>query len=93
MHAVLVSVEIEAERADEVRELLDTFTIPRAKQARGFISGTWMRSVDGTRGRGVILLESQDAANALVSLVSQGPPAGAPVRFVSAEVFEVLAQA
>jgi hypothetical protein len=93
MHGVLVSVEIEAQRADEARELLHTFTVPMVKKAPGFISGTWMRSLDGTRGRGVILLDSEDAANALVSQVAQGPPEGAPVKFVSAEVFEVLAQA
>jgi hypothetical protein len=93
MHAVVVTVEIDAKRVDEARELLDTFTIPMAKGMPGFISGTWMRTADGTSGRGVIVLDSEDTANALASRASQGPPEGAPVRFVSAEVFEVLAQA
>ena len=93
MHAVVVSVEIDAERADEARELLDSFTIPMAKGVPGFVSGTWMRSADGTKGRGVLIFESEDGANALASRAAQGPPAGAPVKFVSAEPFEVLAQA
>jgi hypothetical protein len=41
----------------------------------------------------VILLEDEDAANGLAERAAQGPPPGAPAKFVSAEVFEVLAQA
>jgi hypothetical protein len=36
---------------------------------------------------------SEELATALANRMAQGPPAGAPVRFVSADVFEVLAQA
>jgi hypothetical protein len=93
MHGVLVRVELDAQRADEARELLNTFTIPMAKGVPGFISGTWMRSADATEGRGVILLENEEAANDLAARAAQGPPEGAPAKFVSAEVFEVLAQA
>lgn len=93
MHGVVVTVEIDATRADEARDLLNTFTVPTVKQVPGFISGTWMRSADGTRGQGVVLLESENTANAMAGQAAQGPPEGAPVKFVSAEVFEVLAQA
>ena len=93
MHAVVVTVEIDATRADEARELLDTFTIPMAKGTPGFVGGTWMRSADKNKGRGVVILDSEESANALASRAAQGPPEGAPVKFVSAEVFEVLAQA
>ena len=89
----MVTVEGDADRRDEARELLETFTIPAAKGMSGFVTGTWMRSADGTSGRGVVLLESEEAASALASRAAQGPPEGAPVKFVSAEVFEVLAQA
>jgi hypothetical protein len=37
---VVVTVEIDAKRADEARELLDTFTIPASKGVPGFVSGT-----------------------------------------------------
>jgi hypothetical protein len=93
MHAVLVSVEIDPQRVDEVRQLLETFTIPMAKDVPGFVSGTWMRSADGTSGRGVVIFESEEGANVLASRAAQGPPEGAPVKFVSAEPFEVVAQA
>jgi hypothetical protein len=93
MYGVVVTVELDPERADEARELLNTFTIPMAKQHQGFISGTWLRSTDRASGRGVILLEDEDAANGLAGRAAQGPPPGAPAKFVSAEVFEVLAQA
>jgi hypothetical protein len=41
----------------------------------------------------VILVDSEDAANALAGRMAQGPPEGAPVTFVSADVHEVVAQA
>jgi len=93
MHGVVVTVEIDAQRADEAQEVLNTFTVPNAKQTPGFVSGTWMRSSDGTNGRGVVLLESEEAATAMAGLAAQGPPEGAPVKVVSVDVFEVLAQA
>ena len=93
MHAVVVTVELDAKRADEARELLESFTIPMAKGMTGFVSGTWMRSADATSGRGVVMVDTEDAANALATRAAEGPPEGAPAMFVSAEVFEVLAQA
>jgi tRNA A58 N-methylase Trm61 len=71
MHAVVVTVEIDADRAEEARELLETFTIPTAKGMPGFISGSWMRSADKTRGTGVVILDSEDAANALAGRARQ----------------------
>lgn len=59
MHAVIGTVEIDANRADEAIGLLTSFTVPNAKQAPGFISGTWCRSADGTRGSSVVLFESE----------------------------------
>jgi hypothetical protein len=93
MHAVLGTVEIDANRADEAHELLNSFTVPNAKQAPGFISGTWCRSADGTRAHSLVLFESEATAKAAAERLAQGPPPGAPVRVVSADVFEVLAQA
>ena len=92
MHAVVGRVAIEPERANEARELLDNFTIPTVKEQPGFISGTWMRSLDAAGGTSVLLVESEAAAKAIADRMAQGPPAGSPVTFVSAEVFEVLAQ-
>jgi hypothetical protein len=93
MYAVFGKVEINSSRADEAAELLNNYTVPMVKQASGFVSGTWARSADGTRGQSLILFESEDAAKAAAERAATGPPPGAPVTFVSAEVFEVLAQA
>jgi hypothetical protein len=41
----------------------------------------------------LIIYEDQAAAEAAADRARQGPPPGAPTRFVSAEVFEVVAQA
>jgi hypothetical protein len=93
MQAVIGTVEIDAHRADEAFDLLNSFAVSNAKQAPGFISGMWCRSADGTRGHSVVLFESEATAKAAAERLAQGPPPGAPVRVVSADVFEVLAQA
>ena len=93
MHALLVTVEIERGQEDEATEALHGIVVPGAKAEPGFVSGTWARSTDGTKGHGFILFDSEEAARAGAAQASHGPPAGAPVRFVSAEVLEVMAQA
>ena len=93
MYAVLGSVDIDSSRADEATELLNNYTVPMVKQAPGFVSGTWARSEDGRHGQSLILFETEEAAKAAAERAATGPPPGAPVTFVSAEVFEVLAQA
>ena len=93
MYAVLGRVEIDSSRTDEAVELLNNYTVPMVKQAPGFVSGTWARSDDGTHGQSLILFDTEEAAKAAAERAAAGPPPGAPVTFVSAEVFEVLAQA
>ena len=93
MYAVIGRVEIESSRADEATELLNNYTVPMVKQAPGFVSGTWARSADGMHGQSLILFQSEEAAKAAAERAAAGPPPGGPVTFVSADVFEVLAQA
>jgi hypothetical protein len=93
MPTVIGTIDIDAHRADEAMKLLNSFAVPNAKQAPGFINGTWCRSKDGTRAHSVVLFENEATAKAAAARLAQGPPPGAPVRFVSADVFEVLAQA
>ena len=52
-----------------------------------------MRSRDGLRTRSVIIYEDEQSADDAAARARQGPPPGAPTRFVSAEVLEVMAQA
>ena len=93
MHAVLVEVELEAARSGEAEAFLRNELLPMVRQAPGFVSGTWTRSEDGIHGRSMVIYDDQESAKAAASRAAQGPPPGVPVRFVSAEVFEVVAQA
>jgi len=93
MHGLVVELEIDRDRADEAIAYLHDVAVPMITQGAGFVSGTWMRSLDGGGTRSVMLYEDERAANAAADRARQGPPLGAPTRFVSAEVFEVMAQA
>jgi hypothetical protein len=93
MYGLIVELEIDESQADRTVEFLHQVAVPMIKQGPGFVSGTWMRSRDGSRTRSLILFEDEDAAEAAAERARQGPPPGAPTRFISAEVFEVLAQA
>jgi hypothetical protein len=93
VHAVIGQVKVDTSREDEARKVLNDVTLPRVKGMAGFVSGTWCRSVEDGRGISVLLFESEDAARAAAEQMRQGPPPGTPVTFVSADVFEVVAQA
>ena len=93
MHAVVITVDIDAARGDEATAMLHSTVVPDVKKTPGFVSGTWARSVDGTRGHSLVIFESEDAAKAALEQAKQGPPPGAPVKILYAETYEVLAQA
>ena len=93
MHGIMVTVDIESGRGEEVTKLLDEFTVPRAKSLEGFMRGMWLRSIDGSQGRGIILIDTEEHARAGAEVVRQGPPPGAPVSLRSADVFEVVREA
>ena len=93
MHAIVVTVEIDPARADEAEAMLHSTVVPDVKQMPGFVSGTWARSADGTKGHSVVIFENEDAAKAAVGQARQGPPPEAPVKTLYAEVYEVVAQA
>ena len=93
MHGLLVELEIETDRAEEAIDFLNNAAVPMIKQGAGFVSGTWMRSLDGLHTRSLILYEDEESASAAADRARQGSPPGAPTRFVSADVFEVMAQA
>jgi hypothetical protein len=93
MYGLLVELEIDAAQADQAIDFLREVAVPMIKQGRGFVSGTWMRTLDGLRTRSLIVYEDEEAANDAADRARQDPPPGAPTRFVSAEVFEVMAQA
>jgi hypothetical protein len=93
MHALVVQLEIEPERRDEALDFLRTRAVPMISSGAGFVGGTWMLSEDGTSTRSVLVYDSKQQADEAFARASHGPQPGAPTRLVSAEVFEVVAQA
>ena len=92
MYGLLVELELDAARADEAIPFLHEVAVPAIKQGAGFVSGIWMRSLDGMHTRSLILYDDEHSAKDAADRARQGPPPGAPTRLVSAEVFEVMAQ-
>ncbi|MEX0684321.1 MAG: hypothetical protein WD904_12520 [Dehalococcoidia bacterium] len=94
MYAVVGQVKVDASREDEARKALGEIVVPQAKSLSGFAGGTWLRAAQDDRGISVLLFESEEDARAAVERMrSQGPPPGTPATFVSADLFEVVAQA
>ena len=94
MHGVIVQVSIDPTREDDARTTLHEMVVPAAKALAGFVSGTWLRALEGDGGRGVLLFESEEAARAGAERIrSEGPPPGVPVTMERVDVYEVLAQA
>ena len=91
MHAVLVSVRIDPDRADEAEKMLQEQTVPRASSFDGFVKGYWARAADGARGRGTLIFESEAAAKAATDQIVMPPDS--PTTLESIEVFEVVAEA
>jgi hypothetical protein len=93
MHAVVGQVKVDTSREDEARTLLNDVVVPTAKNLAGFKSGYWARSLDADSGHSLLLFDSEDNARAAAKEITEGPPPGAPVSFVSVTVCEVVAQA
>jgi hypothetical protein len=93
MFAVVIQASIDVAKEDQARQMVRDVFVPRVRAMDGFVSGTWLRAQDD-RGITVLLFETKEAAVAAAEEIrSQGPPPGAPAKLVSAEAFEVIAQA
>ena len=88
MHAVIVSVTINDREA--ARENLRNEIVPRVKQAPGFVAGYWV-GIEGDKGRGTIVFESEEAARAVAEQVQANP--GEAVTIDSVDVGEVVESA
>ena len=91
MHALLVSVRIDASRSDEAEKLLHEQTVPRASSSDGFVKGYWARAADGTRGRGTVIFESEATAKAAADQIVMPPDS--PTTVESIDLFEVVTEA
>jgi hypothetical protein len=89
MHAVIVGVTIKD--AEEATTYLRNEIVPRVKQAPGFVAGHWVRIAGGDQGRGTIVFESESAAQAVASQITEAPGEG--VTLDSVDVGEVVESA
>ena len=91
MHAVLVHVTIDDFEAG--RQALTSEIVPRVSQAPGFVAGYWVH-VGRDKGHGMIVFESEEAAEAVKGMIESGPsPDDDAVTIDSVEVAEVVASA
>ena len=93
MHAVLVTVDIEADRSDEAATHLHGVVVPTVKAQPGFVRGAWMRAGDGSSGRGVLFFETEEQAGAAARAAEERQQPDSPARLRSVEIFEVVAEA
>ncbi len=89
MHAVVVSVTID--NPEEATTYLREQIVPRVSQAPGFVAGYWVRLEGSNKGRGTVVLESEEAARGLAEQVGSNPNPGATIE--SIDVGEVVASA
>lgn len=93
MYALVGTVEIDPGRAEQAVVMLNDQLVPQVKAMSGFVSGTWARSVDGRKGYSIVIFATEEAANAAMERARRGPPPEAPVKVLSSEVCELMAQA
>jgi hypothetical protein len=89
MHAVVVRVTIN-DREAATQGLRDD-VVPAVSQAPGFVAGYWTRKEGSDQGLSMVIVESEDAANAAAERVRSMAPEAVTVDDV--EVREVVASA
>lgn len=93
MHAVVVTVTIDATRTAESDEVLQQHVIPQSKAEPGCVRGMWLRTADETGGRGILIFATEGHAAAAAALIRQTTTTDQPVNVDSVETFEVVGEA
>jgi hypothetical protein len=94
MFGIIIEVNVDLNREAEAIQILHEVIVPRARGHEGFVSGYWLRAVDGNLLTSVQIFESlQDAQAAAARIQTEGPPPGAPVTLASITTYQVLATA
>jgi hypothetical protein len=63
LHAALVRLTVDPDKAPAAAEALTSDILPRVRSASGFIAGYWLEPEDG-RGVSVVLFETEEQARA-----------------------------
>ncbi len=69
MHTMVIQMSTDPSRTDAVARHLREDIVSWAKQQPGFVSGQWLLGPEHTRGMGVVVFATEDAAIA----AAQGP--------------------
>lgn len=94
MFGVVFDVRVIPGREEEARAMIEAVIVPRAKAHPGFLSGQWLRALEGDALRVVHIFDTQEHAMAnATKIASEGPPPGAPVTLRGVETFQLIAQA
>ena len=64
MYTMIVRMSLDPARLDEVDRHFEQDVVPWAKRGDGFVDGRWLRSADGKQGLGIVVYESEQAAQA-----------------------------
>ncbi|MCA1840066.1 MAG: hypothetical protein LC723_07030 [Actinobacteria bacterium] len=88
MYAVLTSVTIDPDRADEARQLLTERIVPGVKQLSGVVNGVWIEPQDG-QGYSTVVFDSEANAKAAADTIPERLPDFIKLNF--AQVQEVAA--
>jgi hypothetical protein len=90
MHAVVTRSTIHD--FEQARKVLAEEGIPRISQAPGLVGAHFVR-LDENNGAGMLVFESEEAAQAVAEQIRTNPPAGSAVTITSIQVGEVVAHA
>jgi hypothetical protein len=93
MHAVVVRVTFNNVEAAE--QMLHSEVVPTVSQIPGFKAGWWTRDQGKTNGLGLMVFESEEAAQQVKQRLeaAEGPAGNDAVSFQGAEIREVVANA
>ena len=90
MHAVLVTVEIEAVEIDRAQKALREEIVPMVSAAPGFVAGYWLEPRDG-QGVSLVVFDSEEQARQTAPPIGASPTPG--VTIASVEFRAVTASA
>ena len=93
MFGIIIEVIVEPNREGEARAMLNNMVLPRAKGHTGIVAGYWLRDVGSDILRSIQIYDTEiNAKETAEKIRAEGPPPGAPVRLVSVNNYEVIAQ-
>jgi len=92
MHAVVVTVSVEAGQIERAQQALRQEVVPRVSKAPGFVKGYWTVRPDTADGLSFVVFRTKEDADGAAKMVRSSPtPPG--VTMSAVEVREIVAEA